>query len=203
VSKPIGEQSGLKAEPHWRIAVLASRWNEEIISRLLSGCEGRLREMGLGVLGRGKGAEVEGEKRGGFEVFRVPGAYELPLGALWAIKEGFDAAICIGCVIRGETWHFEAVAGECARGVRMVGLRTGKPVIFGVLTVENEEQALARSGGAHGHAGRSAAEAAVEMLHLKGEVRESLRWMREGRDWGGGWMEDAWDGSYGDDDIPF
>ena len=142
----------LRAPGHFRVAVIAARWNEAIVSRLLAGCEARLEELG-----------VSAERR---PVFRVPGSFELPVAALAAARNpAYHAVIVHGCVIRGQTWHFEAVAGQCAQGIREVALLTGKPVIFGVLTVESEAQALDRTGGAHGHAGLAAAEAAVEM-HL-------------------------------------
>lgn len=154
-----GGAGELVAPLRCRIAVIAARWNEKVIARLLAGCEARLGEL--------KVREGGGEWR----VFRVPGSYELPLGALEAAENGWDAVICLGCVIRGETWHFEAVADGAATGIREVGLRTRKPVIFGVLTVENEQQAMERTGGTHGHAGIAAADAAVEMLLLQRQLR--------------------------------
>lgn len=129
-----------------------------MVSKLLSGCEQRLKELG---------ATEES-----YKVFRVPGAFELPAAAAVAVESGWDAVIAVGCVIRGETFHFDVVAGECAAGIRDVGVRSGKPVIFGVLTVDTQAQADARTGGSHGHAGISAAEAAVEMLAVMGEIRK-------------------------------
>lgn len=134
-----------------RIAVVASRWNGPIVERLLEGCTRRLQELGAG-----------------FDVYRVPGAFELPTAAKWLAEDDRNAAvICLGCVIRGETPHFEYVAGECARGVMRVSLDTGMPVIFGVLTVETEQQAIARTGEGHGHAGVAAADAAAEMVGVR------------------------------------
>jgi 6,7-dimethyl-8-ribityllumazine synthase len=138
-------------EPGDRVAVLASRWNDDVIARLLDGCRDRLDTLGATI-----------------EVFRVPGAFELPTAAKWAAEDGrFEAVICLGCVIRGETPHFDYVAGEAARGIARVGLDTGVPCIFGVLTVESHHQALDRVGGEHGHAGVAAAEAAAEMVALR------------------------------------
>lgn len=146
-----------------RIAVIAARFNAAIVDELLAGCAARLVELG--------GAAEN------IEVFRVPGAFELPLAAKLAAEARgalgsgrFDAVICLGCVIRGETPHFDYVAGEAARGIQQVALASGKPVIFGVLTTNSEEQARARAGGAHGHAGVRAADAAAEMLRLRRAV---------------------------------
>ena len=134
-----------------RVAIVASRWNDDIIDKLISGCDQRLRELGAAV-----------------DLYRVPGAYELPTAAKWAAEsKTFEAVICIGCVIRGDTPHFDYVAGEAARGISTVGITTGVPCIFGVLTVNTHEQAVARAGGEHGHAGIAAADAAAEMVALK------------------------------------
>lgn len=138
-----------------QVAIAAARWNGPIVERLLEGCTRRLVELGAQSV-----------------VWRVPGAFELPTAARWLAGDSRNrAVICLGCVIRGETPHFEYVAGECARGVMRVSLDTGVPVIFGVLTVENEQQAIARSGGGHGHAGIAAAEAAAEMAWLRSSIR--------------------------------
>lgn len=138
-----------------RVAVVASRWNAPIVEKLLDGCAQRINDLGAAS-----------------EVFRVPGAFELPTAAKWlAERGGYDSIILLGCVIRGETPHFELVAGECARGAMRISLDTGTPVIFGVLTVNTQEQAIARVGDGHGHAGIAAADAACEMV----AVRESLR----------------------------
>lgn len=136
-----------------KIGVVAARFNGEIVDRLLDGCVRRLHEIGI----------VDTN----IETHRVPGAFELPVAAkLLADTKRYDAVILLGCVIRGETYHFETVANEAARGVQQVAIDTGMPCIFGVLTVENMDQALARAGGAHGHAGVSAADAAAEMIAL-------------------------------------
>jgi 6,7-dimethyl-8-ribityllumazine synthase len=102
----------------------------------------------------------------------VPGAFELPLAAkALAQTKRFAAVICLGAVIRGDTPHFDFVAGECARGISTVALSENLPVIFGVLTTNTEQQALDRIGGSHGHAGERAAEAAMEMISLLGKLK--------------------------------
>jgi 6,7-dimethyl-8-ribityllumazine synthase len=134
-----------------RIAIAAARFNETIVEELLRGCLGRLKQLGI------DGPRVV--------VHRVPGAFELPLAAkVLAQTHRFGAIICLGAVVRGETPHFEYVAGEAARGISAVSLAEKLPVIFGVLTTNNPQQAWDRCGGKHGHAGERAAEAAVEMI---------------------------------------
>jgi 6,7-dimethyl-8-ribityllumazine synthase len=133
-----------------RIAVVAARFNGHIADELLRGCIERLGELGV---------------TAPQFVERVPGAFELPVAAkLLADRKDIEAVICLGCVIRGDTPHFDYVAGECARGVQQVAVSSGKPVIFGVLTTNTEQQALDRAGGSHSHAGRNAADVAVEMI---------------------------------------
>ncbi len=135
------------------IAIVAARFNAHIVDELLAGCTRRLKELGIA------------ENR--VLVHRVPGAFELPVAAQWlAEMEKYSAIICLGCVIRGDTPHFDYVAGEAARGIQQVAINNGLPVIFGLLTTNTEEQAQARIGGAHGHAGERAAEAALEMIAL-------------------------------------
>ncbi|HSP09769.1 MAG TPA: 6,7-dimethyl-8-ribityllumazine synthase [Candidatus Dormibacteraeota bacterium] len=132
------------------IAVVVSRFNEDISKRLLRGALDALGERGV-------------EEP---DVFWVPGSLELPVTALTlAEKGGYDAIVCLGCVIRGETFHFEVVAGQAAAGIMQVQLDTGVPVTFGVLTTEDRDQALARSGPKH-NKGAEAAEAAIEMANL-------------------------------------
>lgn len=141
-----------------RVGIAAARFNAEVVEELLKGCLKRLTELGL--------------DQGQVEVFRVPGAFELPVTARAMVQTGrFDAVICLGAVIRGETPHFDFVAGECARGVQQVALESGVPVIFGVLTVDSEQQAWDRAGGRHGHNGEKAAEAALEMAGVVAEIR--------------------------------
>jgi len=141
-----------------RVAIVAARFNAHIVDRLLVGCEERLAEIGLATEN--------------VEVHRVPGAFELPIAAKMLGSSGnFAAIICLGCVIRGDTPHFDFVAGEAARGIQSVGVELGIPVIFGVLTTETEKQARQRAGGKHGDAGVRAADAAAEMIALAARVR--------------------------------
>jgi len=137
--------------PDARVAVVAARFNAHIVDELLAGCLRRLAELGIGA--------------GRVEAYRVPGAFELPVAAkAMARTHRFAAIVCLGCVVRGDTPHFDYVAGEAARGIQRVALDECLPVIFGVLTTNTEQQAIDRTGGAHGHAGERAAEAAAEMI---------------------------------------
>ena len=137
-----------------RVCVVVSRWNEFVTRRLLEGAEKVLCERGLA--------------DGDVTVAWVPGAFELPTAAKWAAASGrYDAVVCLGAVIRGETAHFEYVAGGAAEGIRQAAQETGVPVIFGVLTVDTVEQALSRAGGKDGHKGEEAALAAIEMANLR------------------------------------
>jgi len=132
------------------IAVIVSRYNEDVSRRLLRGALEALKEHGV-------------EEP---DVYWVPGALELPVTALTlAEKGGHDAIVCLGCVIRGETYHFEIVAGQSAAGLMQVQLDTGVPIAFGVLTTEDRDQAQARSGPKN-NKGAEAAEAAIEMANL-------------------------------------
>jgi 6,7-dimethyl-8-ribityllumazine synthase len=141
-----------------RVAILAARFNAPIVDELITGCRRRLLEL-----------KLTPER---IETFRVPGAFELPLAAQLAARTGrFAAIICLGAIVRGDTPHFEYVAGECARGIGQVSLSSNLPVIFGVLTTNTEAQARDRIGGAHGHTGERAAEAALEMIALAAALR--------------------------------
>jgi len=134
-----------------RIGIAAARFNAKVVDALLEGCQRRLKELGIAA--------------DRVELVRVPGAFELPLAAkAMARTKRFSAVICLGAVIRGETPHFDYVAGEAARGVAAVSRDEMLPVIFGVLTTNNDQQAWDRCGGKHGHAGIRAAEAALEMI---------------------------------------
>jgi 6,7-dimethyl-8-ribityllumazine synthase len=136
-----------------RVAIVAARFNAEIVDELLAGCSRRLNELGV--------------DQSRITTEHVPGAFELPLAAkAMARTHRFAAVICLGCVIRGDTPHFDYVAGECARGIAEVARSEMIPVIFGVLTTNTEQQARDRIGGSHGHAGERAAEAALEMIAL-------------------------------------
>jgi len=141
-----------------RVAVVAARFNAKIVDELLVGCLRRLKALGIS------------DDR--VETHRVPGAFELPVAAkVLAQTHKFSAVVCLGCVVRGDTPHFDYVAGEAARGIQRVAVDEALPVIFGVLTTNTEQQALDRIGGTHGHAGERAAEAAVEMIAMVSGAR--------------------------------
>jgi 6,7-dimethyl-8-ribityllumazine synthase len=143
----------------FRFAIVASRWNDFLTSKLVDGAIDALSSAGAG--------------DDAIEIFMVPGAFELPLAALKAAESGkFDAVIAIGVVIRGETPHFDYVAGEAAKGVSQVSLQTGIPVMFGVVTTDTVEQAINRSGLKAGNKGYEAAMAAVEVANLYREMAE-------------------------------
>jgi 6,7-dimethyl-8-ribityllumazine synthase len=132
------------------IALVVARFNEDVTKRLLRGALEALREHG-----------VEDP-----DVYWVPGSLELPVTALALAEKGsHDAIVCLGCVIRGDTYHFEVVANQAAMGIMQVQLETGVPIAFGVLTTEDKDQALARSGPKN-NKGAEAAEAAIEMVNL-------------------------------------
>jgi 6,7-dimethyl-8-ribityllumazine synthase len=152
MSKNAPKPLGVTPPGNCRVAIVASRFNEKLVDRLLEGCQARLIERGVA------------EDR--IDVCRVPGAFEIPLAAQRAARTGrYAAVICLGAVVRGQTPHFDFVAGQCAAGIARVALDESLPVIFGVLTTNTLKQATDRLGGSHGHAGRQAADAAVEMIH--------------------------------------
>lgn len=152
-----------------RFAVVVSRWNDFLTSKLLDGT--------LEALETAQVSESD------VEVFRVPGAFELPLTCLKAAQSGnFDAVIAIGVVIRGETSHYDLVAGEAAKGVAKVSLDTGIPVIFGVVTTENVEQAINRSGLKSGNKGYEAGLAAVELANLYSSMSDKTNKMAKSAD---------------------
>jgi len=141
-----------------KIAVVVSLFNEEVTQALLIGALERLEELGIEL------SEVP--------VTRVPGAVELPLVAQqYARSQRFDAVICLGAVIRGETSHYDYVCQQVSNGCQQVALQHNIPVIFGVLTTENKAQAMDRVGGTHGHKGRDSVDAAVEMIKVMRELQ--------------------------------
>ena len=139
-----------------RFGIVLSRFNDLIGQRLLDGavdCFVR-----------------HGADRENVRVVRVPGAFEIPfLAKKLAVTGKFDAVVCLGAVIRGETPHFDYVAAEVAKGIGRIGLETGVPVIFGIVTAETIEQAVERAGAKQGNRGWDAAQAALEMANLKAE----------------------------------
>lgn len=139
--------------PQGRFAIVAARFNGMITEALVSGCRETFLRRGVA------------EKN--LDLAWVPGSFEIPITARKLAATGdYAAVVCIGCVIRGETAHYDHVAGQAAAGVLNAGLETGVPVIFGVLTTETVEQALNRSGLKLGNKGAEAAEAALEMAAL-------------------------------------
>ena len=140
-----------------RVGIVAARFNEFITSKLLSGAlDGLLRH------------DIDGDD---IHVAWVPGAFEIPLAASKMAKSGkYDAVICLGAVIRGSTSHYDYVCNEVSKGVAAVGLETGVPVLFGVLTTENIEQAIERAGTKAGNKGYDCALSAIEMVNLIREI---------------------------------
>jgi 6,7-dimethyl-8-ribityllumazine synthase len=139
--------------PDARVAIVAARWNAAYVDQMVAGALAELSARGVAT--------------DRVQVLRCPGAFELPSVARRAIDTGrFDAVICFGTVIRGDTAHFDFVAGECARGVAALGLEGRVPVIFGVLTTENAEQAEQRADPKRDNKGAEAALAALEMVAL-------------------------------------
>ena len=137
----------------WRVAIVAARFNSALVDQLIDGAT--------------RAWAAHGGKADELLVTRVPGAFELPLAALkFAASGEYQAVIALGCVIRGDTPHFEYVAGECARGIMDAGLASGVPVIFGVLTTNTEAQAAERASLAHMNKGGESMEAALEMIDL-------------------------------------
>jgi 6,7-dimethyl-8-ribityllumazine synthase len=144
-----------------RFALVVSRFNSVITERLLEGAVDALKKSGAAA------ADVE--------VVHVPGAFELPLAAKkLAMKGDYDALIAIGCVIRGETSHYDYVCSETARGIQLAQMDTGVPIIFCVLTCETQEQAMARAGGEHGNKGYDSGLAAIEMARWSQKLNEKL-----------------------------
>lgn len=136
-----------------RYAIVASRWNPRIVDALIEGAIRTLREHGVA-------AEA-------IDCVRVPGAWEIPLAAArFARRPGCVAVIALGCVVRGDTRHYEHVADGCAQGLMRVALDCGVPVLNGVLAVERHADAAARAGGSHGNKGADVALAALEMADL-------------------------------------
>jgi 6,7-dimethyl-8-ribityllumazine synthase len=140
-----------------RFGILVSEWNADVTEALFEGAYQTLLQHG---------AKPEHIIRG-----NVPGSYELSLGAQWfAQRDDIDAVIALGCVIQGETKHNDYINHAVAQGLTNVGLKTGKPVIFGVLTPNDQQQALDRAGGKHGNKGDEAAITAIKMLGLQEQV---------------------------------
>ena len=140
-----------------RVGIVAARFNEFIVSKLLSGCEDGLLRHGV--------------RSEDIAVAWVPGAFEIPLiASRLAASKNYDAVICLGAVIRGSTSHYDYVCNEVSKGIASVSLSTGVPVMFGVLTTENIEQAIERAGSKAGNKGYDCALGAIEMVSLMRQI---------------------------------
>lgn len=147
------EHTGQLTPGDHQIAVAVGRFNEFITGHLLDGCLDTWKQLG--------------GQDDNLTVAHVPGSFELPVTALKLAESGrYAAVICLGCVIRGDTDHYDHVVEQTAKGIKDVGVKTGVPTIFGVLTCDTLEQAVHRAGAKMGHAGRSAMMTAVEMANL-------------------------------------
>ena len=143
-----------------RFGLVASRFNDFIVKHLVEGAQEGLRKCGVG--------------EGDVDLVRVPGAMEIPAAAKQLAETGaYDAIVCLGCVIRGGTSHYDLVCGEAAKGISQVGIQTGVPTIFAVVTAESIEQAIERSGAKMGNKGYEGALAAVEMATLAAQLGKS------------------------------
>ena len=156
--QPTVHEGRLNAEA-FRFAIVASRWNELISARLAEGALDALKRLGA--------------KDGNVHLYRVPGAFEIPLLSLrLAQSHKFDAIICLGTIIRGQTPHFDYIASEVARGISHAALTTGLPVVFGIVTADTVDQAIDRAGVKLGNKGFEAAMTAVELVNLYKEAFE-------------------------------
>lgn len=143
-----------------KIGIVASEWNGDITQNLVSGAVETLKKHGV--------------LEENMPLNWVPGSFELPVASRWMLEsQKLDAVICIGSVIQGETKHFDFVCQAVSQGVKDVSLATGKPVIFGVLTDNTQQQAIDRSGGKHGNKGDEAAITALKMVALRKELTQS------------------------------
>ncbi len=143
--------------PPGRFAIVAARFNSLVTEALLAGCQDAFSRHGI--------------TKEQMDVAWVPGSFEIPIVAQKMAKTGrYAAVVCLGCIIRGETSHYDHVAGQAAGGVLSAGLSTGIPIIFGILTTESVEQALNRAGLKSGNKGAEAALAAIEMVNLLSEI---------------------------------
>jgi 6,7-dimethyl-8-ribityllumazine synthase len=150
-------QGHLRADG-FRYAIVASRWNDFLTSKLIEGSIDALERLGA--------------DEGSIEVFKVPGSFEIPMIADKVAKSGrFDAIICVGTILRGQTPHFDFVAGAATRGIADVAMTSGIPVLYGIITADTLEQAIDRAGVKAGNKGFEAAQAAVEMVNLYKDVQ--------------------------------
>ena len=144
----------------FKVGVVASEWNVEICKSLLDGAVSVLKEKG-----------VSEDK---LHIIRVPGSFELPFAASMLLKaHSLDGVLCLGCVIKGETRHDEYINQSIANGITQLSILSGKPVVYGVITAENKEQALDRSGGKHGNKGVEGAVTLLKMIDLKKDLSQA------------------------------
>ncbi|HEX8459483.1 MAG TPA: 6,7-dimethyl-8-ribityllumazine synthase [Pyrinomonadaceae bacterium] len=154
--QPVTHQGQLNAKG-FRFALVSSRWNDFLTSRLVEGALDALERLGAA------------EKQ--VEHYRVPGSFEIPLMASKVAETGkFDAVVCLGTIIRGQTPHFDYIAGEVTKGVAQAGMSAGIPVVYGIVTADTLEQAIDRAGVKAGNKGFEAAMAAVELVNLYKEA---------------------------------
>ena len=158
-----GSKKHIAVNSDWTFGIAVSEWNDEITGKLLEGARQTLLENGI--------------SEENIFVKYVPGSFELPLAAQWMLgsvdnRLNFHAVICLGCVIQGETRHFEFICDAVAQGIKDVTLKYNKPVVFGILTTNNLQQAKARAGGKHGNKGIEAAITALKMVALKHELNK-------------------------------
>ena len=157
--QPVIHQGRLNAEG-FRFALISSRWNDFLTARLVEGALDALERLGAD------------EKS--VELFKVPGSFEIPLLARKLAAAGkYDAVVCLGTIIRGQTPHFEYIAGEVTKGIAQAGMETGVPVVYGIVTADTLEQAIDRAGVKAGNKGFEAAMSAVELVNLYKEVNGS------------------------------
>ena len=155
--------------PHWsdtpegkhrRIGIVAATWHDDVVQKLIEGSRARLIELGVH------------EKD--VVIVRCPGTFEIPLIASAMASSGeYHAIITLGVVVRGETAHFEFIAGSAVQALQTVAIDTGVPCVFGVLTVDTKEQAWERAGGVHGHKGSEAADTALRMAAIMDDLTDS------------------------------
>ncbi|MEP6923112.1 MAG: 6,7-dimethyl-8-ribityllumazine synthase [Pyrinomonadaceae bacterium] len=155
------EKNDLQAKVHqghlkaggFRYAIVASRWNDFLTSRLIEGAIDALERLGA--------------DENSIEIFKVPGAFEIPMLADKISKSGrFDAVICVGTILRGQTPHFDFIAGAATKGIAQAAIESGIPVVYGIITADTLEQAIDRAGVKAGNKGFEAAQVAVEMVNL-------------------------------------
>lgn len=157
VKKNLSEYGDCPSGEGFLIHIVVSDWNTEITSKLLDGAKETLISVGV--------------SESDIEIVRVPGAFELPVAAKSLLKSvNSDSVICLGCVIKGDTSHDEYINQAVATGITQLSIMSGKPIIFGLLTVNDQQQAEDRAGGKHGNKGIEAAITAVKMVHMQKQL---------------------------------